>query len=184
MNFFFRKKDDAKSDSVDTRYCITMSGRAYNKYDDRNASLKIWLPTSIEKTLNEVCTCVDTTKSDFIRQIIFVHMYGRADFLALVKIKHPCIFDQADGSGIRFSIAGGGPPSKQFKEPPPVVKNDIGLKLWLPQLMKDDLERLAIKSKTTMSSYAREVIASHLLGDLPYDNSSINECPPKEFTED
>ena len=155
-----------------------MSGRPYNDYQDRDATLKIWLPKSLETQLDEVCTCLDTTKSDFIRQILFVHLYGRADFLALVKMGHPSLFHKPVDCSIKFSLQ----PGTVVNEP--TIKNEVGIKLWLPERMKNDFDQLAIRQRMSMSSYARDIITTHLIGNIPYDASSYKEQPPYDFTED
>ena len=173
MNFFFRKKDERKEDEDKPRKQINLSGRAYNEYQDRDASIKLWLPVSIKKKLDEVCAYIDTSASDFIRQILFVHMYGRGDFLGLVQMKHPTVSKHIE-SGVRFSIA----PGKATTKPAAPEKNDADFKVWVPIKMKADLDRMAIQNKTSLSDYARHAIITHLLGNLPYDSRAFKELPP------
>lgn len=170
MKFFFRKKDN--TDEAKPREWIKLSGRPYNEYECRDVAIKIWLPEVVEGKIDEVCNCIDTTKSDFIRQILFVHLYGRADFLALVQMQHSSLYDQ--DSGVRFKKV----PSDT---PPPII---VGLKIWVPSKLKSDLDKLAISKKMSLSSYAREIITTHLFGHIPYDSDPYKIEPPKDFTED
>lgn len=173
MRFFFRRKENTKDEK--SREWIRLSGRPYNDYIHSDASLKIWLPEAIESKLDEVGAYIDTTKSDFIRQILFVHLYGRTDFLALIQMQHPSLVPSAAAAGISFSTV------TSVSSPP---KNDVGMKIWLPAQMKADLDRLAIKHGMSMSSYAREVITTHLVGHVPYDDNPYRITPPNDFCEE
>lgn len=188
MNFFFRKKDDTKENETTSRYSINLSGRPYNQYQDRDATIKLWLPEHAKKKIDEVCSYIDTTASDFIRQILFVHMYGRADFLALMQTKHPSVVDSHIERGIRYSVSSPSSPSGSHQSSPASAptppKNEASYKVHVPAKFKVDLEQCATYRKHSISSYSRQVILTHLYGYLPYDHELFGEHPPVGIDED
>lgn len=186
-HFFFRKKDERKSDEGRPLLQINMSGRPYNSYSERDVAIKLWLPESIKDRLNEVCTYIDTSISDFLRQVLFIHLYGRVDFLGLLQSKHPTALNSHIDTGIVPDItpqveleikAVKKKPSKTEPE-----KSTSSVKIWIPTKMKTDLDQLAIKNKSSLSEYSRYVIITHLLGNISNDNSPLKESPPVETEE-
>lgn len=193
MKFFFRRKDDPVKDDDSKGYrerdYIALSGREYNLYQDRDATIKIWLPDTARKTITQICDYLDTTASDFLRQILFVHMYGRADFLGLLQMEHASATNRKvtteeesyahayANSKIRFSRA------KTPQEKPPPKVNTASYKVWVPSRLKTDLERLALSERESLSSYARNVILEHLYGRIPHTKSPFYACPPEDADE-
>jgi hypothetical protein len=170
MDFFTRKKDDRKADEGNPLPQINLSGRAYNAYSERDTAITLWLPESIKDRLNEVCTYIDTSVSDFLRQVLFIHMYGRVDFLGLLQTKHPTALNSHIDTGIVPETT----PQvelelKAVKKKPAAEAaegNTASIKVWLPSKMKVELDQLAVKNKTSLSDYARHVIITHLMGHI------------------
>jgi len=183
MEFFFRKKDERAADESGPLLQINLSGRPYNAYSDRDTAIKLWLPESVKDRLNEVCTYIDTSISDFLRQILFIHLYGRVDFLGLLQIKHPTALNSHSDTGIVPDITPQVEVSIKAVKKPKVSKSvqensTASVKIWVPSQMKADLERLAVKHKISLSNYSRRVIITHLLGNLPYDKAPFKLSPP------
>ncbi len=183
MDFFFRKKDDRKAEEGKPLLQINLSGRPYNSYSERDTCIKLWLPESIKERLNEVSTYIDTSISDFLRQVLFIHLYGRVDFLGLLQTKHPTALNSHIDTGIAPDITPQVELSIKAVKKPKVLKSvqeksTASFKIWVPSQMKTDLERLAAKHKISLSNYARRVIITHLLGNLPYDSAPFKQSPP------
>lgn len=190
MEFYFRKKDTRQADEGKPLLQINLSGRPYGRdYADRDAAIKLWLPPSTKERLEEVCTYIDTSISDFLRQVLFIHLYGRVDFLGLLQTKHPTALNGHHDTGI---VPDATPQVerelKAVKRKPSVQagseKSTVSVKVWVPARMKADLEQLALKSRTSLSEYARRIIMTHLLGHLPYDDNPFKESPPAGNDED
>ncbi len=45
----------------------------------------IWLPEIVRNPLEEMCSYVDSTLLDIIRQTLIIYLYGRYDLMALVE---------------------------------------------------------------------------------------------------
>ncbi len=189
MDFFFRKKDERKIAEGKPLLQINLSGRPYNAYSDRDTAIKLWLPPIIRDRLDEVCTYIDTSISDFLRQVLFIHIYGRVDFLGLLQTKHPTALNSHIDTGIVPDIT---PqvettlkaPKKSKVSKAEAAKSTTSVKIWVPAKMKADLEHLALKQKITLSNYARRVIITHLLGHIPYDSAPFKASPPFAITEE
>jgi hypothetical protein len=188
MDFFFRKKDDRETDEGKPLLQINLSGRPYNAYSERDAAIKLWLPESIKDRLNEVSTYIDTSVSDFLRQILFIHLYGRVDFLGLLQTKHPTALNSHIDTGIVPDASPQVEIEVKAVKKAKVIKNGpekstSSVKIWVPSKMKSDLDQLALKNKASLSEYARHVIITHLLGNMPYDSSPFKAAPPADLEE-
>lgn len=173
MKFFFRRKDEARPSSKRPEHMISMLTRDYNQLISRDTTIKIWLPESIETKMEEIATLFDCSVSDFIRQVLFVHLYGRYDFLGLVerdkRKETPVDVDvpvpDARTYGIMYSLTD----VEYSSERCPDFKSVAGFKIWVPNKMKYHLNDLAERHKMSLSQYSREVIMIHLLGNIPQD---------------
>ena len=168
MKLFFRHKDDTYPNRSDRQNHISMTERNFLHLDDNDVSLKFRLPEELELMVEEICSYLDTTASDFIRQVLFIHLYGRYDLLGLLERQFPVLDERR-----RMVIPSAVPDdNKQCTKLPP---NRADFKVWLPRVMKDDLALLADSEKMTLSRYIRTVINTHLTGHPALgDHSPVN----------
>lgn len=176
MRFFFRKKDDSYPSKKIKKDIITLSGRVYSDFEKNDATIKLWIPEAIEKKIDEVTDLLDTSLSDFVRQVLFIHLYGRHELLGLYE-RHCGIYLPA--KEIRFSLA-----SRPGTTASPAEKKTADIKIWLPSKMKNDLQTLADRAKMKLSPYVRQVLHTHLLGNLPYDPDLAGQSPPNGYDEE
>ena len=87
MKFFHRKKDSTRP-SDNSRACIKLSGRNYAELKECDVALKMWLSEPVERMIEEMCSFVDTSSSDLVRQILFIHLYGRYDLFGLIELQN------------------------------------------------------------------------------------------------
>lgn len=178
MNFFFRSKDKARPiDSIKQQrvaYKVNMTGKDYSDMPQNNVTLKVWLPESVETQLGELTSYLNTSLSDLIRQILFQHLYGRYDLIGLVERQK---FDpEKPYEGVRFSVSSAAPSATQ-----PTPKKVAGVKVFIPERMRKDLDILAGAKYQTISEYVRLVILNHLFGTL--HSPSIKSVAPGNFDE-
>jgi hypothetical protein len=170
---FFNRKRDIRTSAADTPDPqIIMSGRPYNRdYTERDTGLTLWLKPSLAQKIDQACAYLDISRSDFLRQILFIHLYGRIDFLGLLQFRSPVAQNEHNDTGVVRSASptvDSGVKTVKKKDKGP-EQNTASVKIWVPAQLKTDLEELAATHKETMSSYARTVISTHLLGHLPYN---------------
>jgi len=172
-NEFFNRKRDIRTSAADTPDPqIIMSGRPYNRdYAERDTGLTLWLKPSLVQKIDQACAYLDISRSDFLRQMLFIHLYGRIDYLGLLQFRNQIAMNEQTDTGVVRSASptvdsGVKVVKKKDKGP---EQNTASLKVWVPAKLKADLEELATTNKETISSYARTVISSHLLGHLPYN---------------
>ena len=177
MRFFSRRKDQARPKAHSEPYCVQLSGRNYEELEKNDASLKFWLPESVEKKIDEMCAFQDTSASDLIRQILFIHLYGRYDLFGLIE-RQIETFDLHHISAVVMEI------KDDYAVLEPVEKNIADIKVWIPSKMKADIILLAQQSEKKPSAYVREVIISHLFGHVPPNGISIDMLPPDGHIED
>ena len=170
--FYNRKRDMRASQADAPEPQIVMSGRPYNRdYAERDTGLTLWLKPSLVEKINQACVYLDISRSDFLRQILFVHLYGRIDFLGLLQTRNPIAMNEHSDTGVVRSASPAvdtGVKAVKAKDKGP-EQNTSSVKIWVPAQLKADLEELATSSSESMSSYARNVISSHLMGHLPYN---------------
>lgn len=76
MQFFKRSKDNIRPSSPSYKLIIDLQGRDYLSLSTNNTNIKFWIPERLEKKIDQLCTYFDTSASDFIRQVLFVHLYS------------------------------------------------------------------------------------------------------------
>lgn len=164
MKLFFRHKDDTNPRQQEREHSITLTERNYFLLDDNDVPLKFRMPEELERMVDEICSYLDTSASDFIRQVLFIHLYGRYDLLGLLERQFPVLDER------RRMVIPSGP-----DESPAKSRNVADYKVWLPRVMKDDLTFLAQSEGVALSRYVRNVIITHLTGHVALaDRSPVN----------
>lgn len=64
MFFFKRKKDQPRPVPPPVTYYVELSGRDYDQLAECDTALKFWLPESVEKKIDEMCSFQDPTTSN------------------------------------------------------------------------------------------------------------------------
>lgn len=177
MRFFNRKKDQIRPTGRQNPYHIELSGRDYGALKEDDAALKFWLPESVEKKIDEMCSFQDTSASDLIRQILFIHLYGRYDLFGLIE-------RQIEAFNLNQKTVVVMESNVDYEPPEPVEKSIADFKVWLPAKMKADILLLAGRAGKKPSAYIREVIITHLFGHIPPDGISSDMLPPDGHIED
>jgi hypothetical protein len=91
MKFFFRRKDDPYPHQQGKEHHISLTKRDFFWLDENDTPLKFRLSEDQEQMINEICSFLDISASDFIRQLLFIHLYGRYDLLGLLERQLPSL---------------------------------------------------------------------------------------------
>lgn len=159
MKFFSRRKDDPYPHQKGKEHHISLTERDFFWLNENDAPLKFRLPEEQELMINEICSFLDISASDFIRQVLFMHLYGRYDLLGLLERQLPTL-----NEGREVCPSAPPEPSSAKVTPSQRPKNVADFKVWLPRAMKDDLALLAREEEMTLSRYVRTVVVTHLIG--------------------
>lgn len=179
MFFFKRKINEVIPEIPPVTYRIELSGRNYDELNDCDVALKFWLPESVEKKIEEMSSFQGTTASDIVRQILFIHLYGRYDLFGLIERKNSTFMLNRP---IMYSrVCRIAEPDAPYV---PVEKSIADFKVWIPAKMKADIKVLALKTGKKTSLFVREVIITHLFGHIPPEGVSIDMLPPNGHIED
>jgi len=155
--------DEAEKDPT---YTITQTDRDYSDLlESGDVAIKFWLPEMMGEVLEQECSYAGTTRSDLIRQYLFIYLYGRHDLWGLLERNdyhyklcgHP-VFSKCKVE-----------PVDMVEEPEPDIMQDLGkntedLKVWIPVRMKEDIQKLADKASISLSEMIREIIISAVFG--------------------
>ena len=181
MRFLSRNKNRMNSyrqNQYDSReFIISMTDRDYGELHQCDAALKVWLPDNIMKMLYEVTVLQDISISDFIRQVLFVHLYGRYDLLGYME-RSDLKFNDPD----RISPCAKTLPTDEATPADKISTSSgnkvIAMKICLPATMKQSLLDLATKKHQTISEYVRRITITHLIGQ-----QESFSTPPKSVKE-
>ena len=134
------------------------------KLHENNAVLRFWLPEEAKQAMEEAVRCNKTTTARYLRELFVVYLYGehslqqmRQQSTGLYYVPPP-----APDSGIRYSIS----MPTTIDTVAELGKSIIPVKLYLPQKIKDDLQLVADATETSLSTFIREVLISHLFGHV------------------
>lgn len=184
MRFFFRKKDESVPWIPRAEPRIVLSNRNFDQLKECDVALKFWLPEYVERMIDRMCRFQDTSASDLIRQILFIHLYGRYDLFGLIE-RQDETYNLQTREKVRFSLR-----PNTFEEEVAISieeknkRNIADVKVWVPSKMKDDIRQLAQKAGKKPSVYVRELIIIHLFGHIPPKGISPTENPPEGFNEE
>ena len=184
MRFFFRKKDESVPWTPRTEPHIVLSNRNFDQLKECDVALKFWLPEYIERMIDRMCRFQDTSASDLIRQVLFIHLYGRYDLFGLIE-QQDQTYNLKTKEKAMYSFRELSPEEEAAKDLElKKIKNIADVKVWVPVKMKDDIRLLAQKAGKKPSVYVRELIITHLFGHVPPEGISVAENPPEGFNEE
>ena len=153
------------------------TGRDFCAFVDCNASIKVWLPERIELLLTELAFVQECSDNEIARALMFIHLYGLSDFEAM-RLQQKGWFKprplkkaaREAVSEVKFSR-----PSKNAY--PELGKNIHAFRLWLPKVMRQDLQKLAANNGKMVSPYIREFLICKLLGETYPANTAEMAVP-------
>lgn len=172
MNSYRQSQYDSRE------FIISMTDRNYDELQLCDVALKVWLPENIMRMLYEITVLQDITIADFIRQMLFVHLYGKYDLLGYIERSNLKFVDPDKIDPCAKTV-----PSEEAVpvDRIPVSKSGnkvIALKIPLPAAMKQGLLDIASKKYLPLSEYVRHEIITHLTG-----HQETFPTPPKGVSE-
>lgn len=146
-----------------------------------DAAINFWLPESVLSSIDTLGNELELSRSDVIRNILFLHLYGRVfyeDCLAQENWRTRWRDAGRFDGEIMFSRS---PPSQTAdqareskpKEPEPAPrtayvetygKSNQSIKVWLPTVMREHLETINDTGTSTLAEYVRRTLTTDLLG--------------------
>lgn len=141
--------------------------------------MKVWLPEPVDTALKQLTeisyqgTSDYRSRSDFIREALFINVYGRLAFEQMRQQMDGLFYEKPSESRPLFS--------RSSNRAPSLGKNSINYKVWLPAKLRDDLQALAAEAGITLSHFVRESLISAVLGHLtlPVRASALRQAREK-----
>jgi hypothetical protein len=164
---FSRKQ---KQEQGSTALTDLIDDRDLKDLSNTSAVLRVWLPEEGRTALDQVVKKSGTMSAKYLREFFVVYLYGvhelikmqeRQEGLYYVPPPIPTLDDErstASNGDVRYSRS----PSVECI--PGLGKNIFPLKIYLPQRMRDDLQRLADKVNIPLSQFTREILISYFFG--------------------
>lgn len=135
---------------------ITGTGRDYSGLAD-GKRVKIWVPDIVKTAVKELSNSLSANHSDLLRQIFFSHHFGRYD-MHYLREKRSYLLGFAEKMNFRLSDDAGA------SRTPELGKNSADFTLQMPQMILDEMKRLAEHYDLSLSEYSREVLVMELFG--------------------
>lgn len=131
-----------------------------------DACIKLWLPEKLIQGLDSLGAAHGMSRPDVLRWLLFEHVYGRPSLEQLKEWKRQkdAAPAQLHGGQVQYSPKFAGPPVRKITTQL-LGKSQEDLKLWLPGLLKTDLEKLASAENLGLSDYLRKTLVRILMGE-------------------
>lgn len=162
----------------------------FAEFESAKVSVKVWLPEPIDLILRELADYFSLSRTELIKQTLFIYVYGRYRFEQMRLQKEGFFRQQAmfSRSGDRTKNPLRKLSKKELDElkakveekqeeandwdgDEPVTqqslgKNFLNYKVWMPTLLRDDAARLADHAGIKLSHFIREILISTYMGHL------------------
>lgn len=151
---------------VEERLLEQKSNFDFSSFERNDVPIKLWLPEKILTSIDVLTIRHNVSRPDILRWIFFEHAYGRERFADLCAYAE--LLKAASRDTIQFS-------RKQVDTVRSVNQRFLGkatedVKLWLPNQLKIDLQKLADVRDEGLSDYLRSVLVRHLFGEHFYES--------------
>lgn len=131
----------------------------FKVFRDNDVSIRIWWPERIETVIREIVDLQSISKSAFVRDALFQHVYGEHAWLSMRERREGFFY-------VAPEIRSAGTPmfSRSSNHFPSLGKSTRVLKLHLPARLRNDLQVLADAAGQRLSNYIRLQMIPLLLG--------------------
>lgn len=145
-----------------------------------DAAVNFWLPDSVLNAADALGKELELTRSDVIRNILFLHLYGRVfyeDCLSQenwkTRWREAGHFDDAimfsRSTPLKTDIGSDGQPKSPKPAPRTAYiatygKSVKSIKVWLPSVMREHLEQINEPENNNLAETLRGVLTTDLLG--------------------
>jgi len=144
------------------------------------AELRFWLPELCKQALDETVEYNQTTRVRYLRELFVAYLYGEHELLRMRSKKSGLYYEPPPP-----------PPADHLQDilysrvaakevVPGLGKNIVPIKLFLPEKVKYDLQALTDKATIPLSTFVREILISHLLGHILWQERLRSWTPEEE----
>ncbi len=142
---------------------LTGTGRDLNEIESNDRAVKFWVPEPVWTALQELAAYYDSDLSTVVRHVLFVHVYGQYDLLALAERGDQRFMPQGDREAL-LDVPMYSRSASAENRTAALGKNDQDMKVWVPEALADGIDGLAGAAGISRSEYIREMLVSHLFG--------------------
>jgi hypothetical protein len=146
-------------------------------FGTNDACIKLWLPEKLTRGLEQLSASTGQSRPDVLRWVFFEHVYGRPAFETLKAWKKQRDEEErkrreeqqrlevcSEDTGIRFSRARLSPAERTVTAQL-LGKSVEDFKLWLPSILKGELETLSLAEQLGLSDYLRKTLVRIVMGE-------------------
>jgi hypothetical protein len=146
-------------------------------FGTNDACIKLWLPEKLTLGLEQLSASTGQSRPDVLRWVFFEHVYGRPAFETLKAWKKQRDEEERKRreeqqrlehglqvSGIKFSPARSSPAERTVTAQL-LGKSVEDFKLWIPSILKQELESLSLAEQLGLSDYLRKTLVRIVLGE-------------------
>ena len=161
-------KRGTRIDAAPPRALTVLPPAELGAFAVNDASIKLWLPEKLVQGLDTLGAAHGMSRPDVLRWLLFEHVYGRPALEHLKEWARQKDAEEERHQAARLSIQQSPKstePSERKITAQLLGKSLEDLKLWLPGLLKTDLEKLASAENLGLSDYLRKTLVRILLGE-------------------
>lgn len=129
--------------------------RDYEGLNAQSDQLRIWLPEPAKIALEEVAERAESSMTVYLTEYFAAYLYGQHELQRMREHR----IGLYEPSQTRYSRMATRP-----EAPPNLGKNIYALKIFVPEKIKLELQRLAERASLTLGEFSRGVICAHLFG--------------------
>ena len=131
---------------------------------DNWPSVKVWMPTSVAQRLDQLATYRDQSRSEVMRDLLFIAIYGHFSYAQLLAERRGLLREAGtlqSGERVLFDWN-----QTADAMPPKPEKKLVNVRLFLPPPMKTVLDRMSERTRLTTSACTRGLIERMLDGTV------------------
>lgn len=164
---------------------VTRYDGDFAEFGSAKVSVKVWLPEPIDLILRELADYFSLSRTELIKQTLFIYVYGRYRFEQM-RLQKEGFFRQLpmfsrsgdrtkaplrklskkEQEELKRQVEASSGDSDEPATQASLGKNFFNYKVWMPTLLRDDAARLADHAGIKLSHFIREVLISTYMGHL------------------
>lgn len=144
-----------------------ISNRNYSDLNKQNNQIRLWLPESAKLALLDLSKYKEISITAYISDYFVTYLYGYYELLRMQQ-SNIGLYEPIPHVETRENA------QEVMADPVPNLgKNIYALKIYIPNKIKQDLQRYADKAGVTLGYFARRIICAHLFGQYYGPNELV-----------
>lgn len=169
MLFSWKRRRTEPPPSADRFNPLPTSSFDWSAFEDARSwvSIKIWLEPDLVEKIDLLADYRYQSRSEVMRDLLFVALYGHFVYAQLLSERRGVLRDPGhlqSGERVLFDIPSTTAGDEDSHSPSKSAKKIENIRLFLPQVMRLSLKKIASKQDKTLSDASRTIIEEAMFG--------------------